>query len=356
MKNLNPLNTENIKSKGRMLSAPAWTSVTVLIALFIALFVALPAYAQDATPTPEPTPDTGIWVTTQDNMVLREGPGLAFARVDGIPFATTLPAIGRTVDGTWIQVYYNGKTGWLNALFLIWSGDMISLPADGINPAPYVRQRGVVFLVNNTMAIYNQENYGPGQPVTFPVESAAVEITARLGAGDSFWLQFWYAGEYYWLGDWNLHLNVSGGYFDDVPDASYVYPFGRLYGKIVQAYETAINRFYAINSLWNTLAGGESITCGSTPANIESTEISQEDLNAEAVFIPTVRALEAAIISTNSAIERLRTACSAGGEDRFLTTETVDAALADLTEAERNFNLLGVLLPPIANRDPALGG
>lgn len=326
----------------------------VLLTLISILFAAMPAAAQDAEITPEPTPDTGVWVTTQDNVAMREGPGQAFARVGSIPFSTTIPAIGRTTTGDWIQVYYEGKTGWIAAFLLVWSGDLVGLPADGVNPVAFVRRLGPVFTINNTMVIHNQENFGPGVRVNFPVESADVEITARLGAGDSYWLQFWYNGAYYWLGDWNLHLDVTGAYFDDVPDASYVYPFGRLYGKIAAAYDESIQQYYQIEDLWRRLSIGESISCNRIPAEIVGIEYSQADLDSEAVFIPAVRALEAASASTNSAIDRLRTACA--DTDRFLTTETVNDALADLTEAQRSFDLLGILLPPIANRDPALGG
>lgn len=336
-------------TKNRMLQM-AFVGLLILISL-----LTMPAHAQEAAEiTPEPAPDTGVWVTTQDNVALREGPGQAFVRVAVVPSETTIPAIGRTTTGEWIQVYYEGKTGWIAAFLLVWSGDLVGLPADGINPVPFVRKLGPIFTVTNSMAIHNQENFGPGVRVDFPAESAQVEITARLGAGESYWLQFWYSGAYYWLGDWNLHLDVRGSYFDDVPDASYVYPFGRLYGKIAAAYDESIRSYYRIRDLWNSLATGNSISCNNLPTAIVGLEYSQADLDAEAVFIPAVRALEAATSSTNSAIDRLATAC--GDTNRFLTTDTVNAALTDLTDARRSFDLLGILLPPIANRDPALGG
>jgi hypothetical protein len=323
--------------------------------LIVLLLVSLtPVLAQDATP--EPDPGTGVYVTTQDYSALRKGPSQAFDRIEVIPPAMTLPAIGRTNDARWIQVKVGEESGWIAAWLLVWSGDLLSLPADGVNPVAFVRRRGPTVTVTNTMHIYDQRFFAPGYPVDFPAETARVELTARLGSGKNFWLQFWYGDRYYWLGAWNLHLNVPGAFFTTVPDASYVYPFGRLLGEIYAGYATTSNTHDAINSIWNSLASGQSISCDSNPDAIEGIEFTETDLNQEQIFVPAVRALQTAVKHTNSAIASLEVACASTGSDRFLTTDIVDAALADLAEARRNLDLVNILLPPVSNRDPALGG
>jgi len=62
--------------------------------------------AQDElTPTPtDTTPDTGIYVTTQDFSSLRTGPGQSFTRITILPPVMTLKAVGRTADTRWMQV------------------------------------------------------------------------------------------------------------------------------------------------------------------------------------------------------------------------------------------------------------
>jgi hypothetical protein len=88
-----------------------------------------PAFAQDGT-------DTGVWITTQDFCSLRSGPGTGFDVLTVLDPGITLPAVGRSVGSNWVQVDYQGQQGWLYAGWLIWSGDLISLPVDGVDPAP----------------------------------------------------------------------------------------------------------------------------------------------------------------------------------------------------------------------------
>src|SRR5687768_376258 len=101
------------------------------LTLFAVLFLlaAWPASAQ-----------SDVYVTTQDFVSLRAGPAERFERYDVIAPATTLPAIGRSANMQWVQVDYNGVAGWISALYLVWSGNIVQLPVDGINREPFVRR------------------------------------------------------------------------------------------------------------------------------------------------------------------------------------------------------------------------
>lgn len=321
---------------------------TILIAI-----LAFPVLAQDESQPAAPT--YVAYVTTQDNVSLREGPGTAFNRLDVVPPATTLPAIGRTTDAAWIQVIYGEKQGWIAARWLVWSGPMMALPADGVNPAPFIRLVRRQITVTDSMVIFDQINYLPGHRIAFPVPSATVEITGRLGSGTEFWLQFFYNGQYYWVGMWNLRYKVSGLTFYNVPDAGYVYPFGRIYEQIVDYFGRTYNTYNDIRAIWFDLAGGNSASCNSIPKPAQVLDISASELETEAVLIPSVRALQTAIENTNAAIDLFKTACNQTGENRFLTTETVNQALNNLETARRNFDLLSDVLLPTANHDPAFG-
>ncbi|MEZ4670151.1 MAG: SH3 domain-containing protein [Anaerolineae bacterium] len=327
--------------------------------LRLTLLLALLVFAAPLAAQEEPTleaPGYLVYVTTQDNVSLREGPGTAFKRLAVVPSVTTLPAIGRTTDASWIQVVYGEQRGWIDARWLVWSGPMMTLPADGVNPVPFIRLIRRQITVTDSMAIYNQVNYLPGQRVTFPAPSATVELTGRLGSGSEYWLQFFYNGQYYWLGMWNLRYNVPGSRFNEVPDAGYVYPFGRVYEQIVDYNGRARQTYNDILRVWVDLATGSSASCNFIPDAAVSPEVSQSDLESEAILIPSMRALQAAIDSTNAAIDLFQSACGQEGENRFLTTETVNEALDYLATARRNFDLLSDVLPPTANRDPAFGG
>ncbi len=295
-----------------------------------------------------------VYVTTQDYSSLRRGPGIGFERLEILPPATTLPAIGRTTDATWIQVVYGETTGWIFWRLLIWSGNMIELPADGVNPAPFIRLKRQQITVGQEMVIYEQRGYGPGDRVQFPAEQATVEVTARLGYGESFYLQFWYVDRYYWIGNWSLKL-ADYRAFVRAPNAGYVYPFGRLYPDLVRAYSDSYSTFVTISSLWGGLASGQSVSCDSRPELSERPDITEDDLSIEPIFLPAFRVLEEAINQTNVAIELLNDACQQTGADRFLTTDIVNQALTTLADAGRSFDLLEDLLNPIGNRDPISG-
>jgi uncharacterized protein YraI len=62
----------------------------------------------------------GAAFTANYILSLREGPGEHFTRLDSIPYLTTLSVLGRTADEQWVQVDFNGQTGWVAA----WLGNL----------------------------------------------------------------------------------------------------------------------------------------------------------------------------------------------------------------------------------------
>lgn len=324
--------------------------ITLILCLLLVMCAVWPLRAQEAA-----EPVYSVYVTAQDYSAVREGPGRAFPKLLTVPPGETLPAIGRTIDAEWIQVIYGEQKGWIAAWLLVWSGNMIGLPADGIDPASFIRLKGKTITVTDEMAIYSQYNFGPGAKVDFPAAEAVVEVTGRLGSGGNYWLQFWHNGSYYWLGAWNLHLGVAGITFGDVPDAAYVYPFGRVLDKLYSGRGGSRNAYSAITGIWGQLSRGESITCNFIPPLIEAVEFSAIDLANEGLLLPEVNAYRAAVDNTNRAIDLFAQACGEEGTERFLTTDTVNLALGHLETARLNFSLLDTLLPPTANRDPIIG-
>ncbi len=72
---------------------------------------------------------TGVTATVAAYALnLREGPGTGFKRLTAIPGNTTVQVVGRNSSNTWLQVVYNGITGWSSASFLRVTGDLKSAP------------------------------------------------------------------------------------------------------------------------------------------------------------------------------------------------------------------------------------
>ena len=70
-----------------------------------------PTTAPGAPAAPS-VPVTGITFTTSYNLRLRTGPGTDFAAIATIPYNTVLDVVGRT-SFNWLQVNYNGQSGWV---------------------------------------------------------------------------------------------------------------------------------------------------------------------------------------------------------------------------------------------------
>jgi len=68
-----------------------------------------------------------LWYTLQ----MRAGPARSFGSVSTIPFDATVQVIGRSGDGNWLQVNYNGQSGWVAGWYGRISGSIRDLPVTG---------------------------------------------------------------------------------------------------------------------------------------------------------------------------------------------------------------------------------
>ena len=356
----------------------------ILMAMIFLLMT--PTLAQRDNPPPPPDDDTvtvaptepprgrtildDVWVTTQDRVNLRLGPGRNWDVLTVVPNNTTLQATGRTAEGDWIQVAWeepleegvidaatiDGVTyGWIIDWLLVWSGDILTLPVDGVETVSFARR------VNPTITIgpgtlYYRDGVDPStqvaQTITEPTE---VELTGRIGepvTDGYYWIQFRLEGEYFWTATWETG-NIRS--FRELPDGAYIYTYGRLLIQLRNEINRARGTLSSIGRRWRNLANEGTTSCNNIPADaaLDDNSFSQADLNREPVYVPSARALLAAIDQINAAIARFRDVCS--GTERIIDPEEVRLALIDLDEAERNLNLALLLLDPIERRDPLLG-
>jgi len=71
----------------------------------------------------------GVFGTTTGNVNLRSVPSTQGDVLVIIPFSTDLTATGRTSNSNWVQVNYNGQTGWItSAVYSVSRGNVVSLP------------------------------------------------------------------------------------------------------------------------------------------------------------------------------------------------------------------------------------
>lgn len=291
------------------------------------------------------------FVTTQDKTSFRVGPGIDFERIAVIEPGVTLPAVGRTADRTWIQIVYNGEYGWVRDWLLVWTGDVITLELDGIDPVPFVRRTLAQAWIFPERDIYSQANQR--EPDVFGLIShpTRVELTGRFGSAGGGRLQFYYEGEYYWIVNDGRITNA----ILSLPDLAANAPYGRLLGKIRTAVNITTEPNQQITNLWQSLASGREVTCEAIPRPVRAIQFTAADLQAEPTFTVAARAVESAIENTNLAIESLEVLCGGSGIDRLASPEMIQTAITQLETAQRNLYLVQTFFSPLAQRDPILG-
>jgi uncharacterized protein YraI len=299
-----------------------------------------------------------VYVTTQDYVSLRGGPARRFDQLAVIPPATTLHAIGRTVNMSWIQVEYapensEPQTGWIASWLLVWSGDIISLPVDGVGERePFIRRSLVMGVTTRETRIYRRQLVSADQVGTIP-EGVEVEIAGRLGRGDEFWLQINYEGQLYWVGSWDIRL-TAGDYLN-VEDTVYLFPYGRLTEQITRDISRSLSSLVSIEAIYIALLEGQSVSCDPDDQPIYAVRVAVDnDIEREPVFAPIVGALDAAITEINSAISEFADACALPDDQEQLTEMGARVALLGLDEARRNLLLASALVTALGERNPLL--
>jgi uncharacterized protein YgiM (DUF1202 family) len=85
------------------------------------------------TPVPpgdptQPPPSGPVTVTTKTTMNIRQTPSTGGLLIGKVPLNTTLSPTGRSADGQWAFIQYNGMKGWIAAWLATVNGDLNSLP------------------------------------------------------------------------------------------------------------------------------------------------------------------------------------------------------------------------------------
>lgn len=285
-----------------------------------------------------------VYVTTQDFVSLRIGPGTAFTRSQIVPAVQTLPAVGRTPNGRWIQVVYSGQRGWIAARYLVWSGNLSALPVSTMEEQTRVVRTGAMGYIPAGTPLYDR-NLLPAATATVAQE---VELIGRLGSGRYIWLQVDYQGVPYWVHSWEIDYDSE---YVQTLDIAYLIPYTRLARGLDADISRTGSRLAVIEDIWTRLASGGSVSCGNIPALVQRAT-REVDLRQEPVFAPVIEALDAAILDVNTAISAFDSACQRPETAFFLTQEEVIAVLTRLTDARRRLVLADALAAALFQRDP----
>lgn len=319
----------------------------LLIRLILIGLLSLAAIVAAQEPEPEATPDVEeVWITTQDYVSLRLLPSVNAERLGIIPPETTLRAWGRSSRTDWIQVEYEGQYGWVAARYLVWSGRVIELPIDGIDPPEFIRRTTTYAETFRETPIY-RDGIDPSTQIGTIPAGEQFEITGYVGTGELFWVQINYNGQLVWVGSWDVHL--LDGRIDSTLNGAYRYVYGRANTQLERDVVNSGTSLVQIESVWRRLQNGESVFCSPIPPYaIRST--ADRDIEREPIFRPVVIALDDANIDINAAISRFEDICTS--DSVVVSLDDVAQALETLQRARRNLTLAQALLNELGNRDP----
>ncbi|MDX2159798.1 MAG: SH3 domain-containing protein [bacterium] len=324
-----------------------------LFVIVLCLGTVIASQAQETAPAAEAAPSvvgatSEVWVTTQDFVSFRAGPGTNFERLRVLDPDLTLPAVGRSADGEWVQLEVDGQRGWVNYLLLVWSGDLVQLPIDGLDPDPFVRVfQNQVFVPAGTPLFFRQVT--PQDFCCYAPTSTYAEITGHLGDGLYYWVQLNFEGQVYWTGSWALGLRGLGR---NSFDTSYLYGYSRIAQQLERDTNASFNRLNDIAAIWGRLSGGQSVSCGFVPRYVEASRALDADAASYPVFEPLVRTLRSANDHINRAIALFADACSRPPDQFFIAESEVVSAFAEIELAGRDLVLVTALIDPLDQRDP----
>ena len=167
--------------------------------------------------TPTPTPDSGnsvqasgdLYVTAFRRVNVRSGPGLVHDQIGELEPGDTADITGHTADNQWLQINFNGQSGWVAYFVVTVTGSLdsvsvIDLPVDNqVTPEPTATPQIVTRYNINMRA----EPMLDAALVTVVPFGTTLTPEARSDNGD-LWLQVTYEGQTGWL--LTSLVNVSG--------------------------------------------------------------------------------------------------------------------------------------------------
>jgi uncharacterized protein YraI len=148
------------------------------------------------------------------NINIRATPGINSAVIGVLPSNQEATAIGRTAGNNWIQVEYQGTTGWMAAWLLFFTGDTYSLPVTSdIQPPTISTGHPLTVISPYNVNIRKDPQVGAEVLATLPFNT---EASATGRNETSSWVRVEYQDVEGWTAAW---LVLLGGDINGLPVA-----------------------------------------------------------------------------------------------------------------------------------------
>ncbi len=257
---------------------------------------------------------------TAASAFLRAAPALDAPAVASVFENDSLIAIGRNMDGEWLQVARPGnlaKTGWINHKLVALTFEIAQLPltdaTTGVTGSTPVTDTGIAVLMIGEGTLRSAP--GRNQPA-LTVVPAHLTLPVVERTPDAQWLKINFRGTVGWVAEFvtrtTADLNavpISPEYAGDerfaaleiIPPEVQIAQIDRLLAFVQPVNETAAG----VASYWRMMARGETMAC-SAPADVPHFVNSPRDLAELPELRRQERVLKRAVDNLNAAIEPMR--------------------------------------------------
>lgn len=305
-----------------------------------------------------------IMITILEDANVRAAPDVAAARIGPARAQIEYTGTGRTEDLTWIQIDYDGRPGWVSRNLVAISSDPTLLPVVGaesaepesavVEPveeaeAPPPVDPGATADSNAapvTVTTLSEANLRATPSLTGRIVSGLgpgiqLPATARLGAGENFWLRLDFRGDEVWIAGWIVSVE---GDLASLP--LLVEPIDR--ANAIEQLRTGLDKTRAvleqIAPIWYGLISGDTVFCSTQPAMPLPVAF---DVGEETDIQAALNALNAGIEDTRAAIQQWRDECALDRE--LIPPDEVDRGVTAVNNADGRLDaaetLINVLTP-----------
>ncbi len=117
------------------LTPTAPPGVTPIVVLLSETATAPPTVTAAATRIPTSTEVANMAIVSVLNLNVRGGPGTGYVILGQIHDGDTLPIIGRTPSGGWLETVYSDRRGWIFAEYVVVETSLEDVPVTGVDPS-----------------------------------------------------------------------------------------------------------------------------------------------------------------------------------------------------------------------------
>jgi uncharacterized protein YraI len=182
---------------------------------------------QASAPTPTPLPDdipptqqasSNLYVTAYRRVNVRSGPGTEFEVLGALAAGQTADVIGTSGEANeWLEIRFNGDTGWVAYFVVTVSGDLASITSNSPDEAEELdlpdeidisdlKLNQVIIITRFNTNLREQPVLGANVVDTIPYETT---LQALARTEDNRWLQVRYGDETGWLITSLVNMGVS---------------------------------------------------------------------------------------------------------------------------------------------------